>query len=244
MFDLLFIVVVGVSTAFAALRGGLRELSTLLALAIAGGLTWIIAEPLLAATGLSGSFFGTIMVAAVLVAIFFVLAHIGLHLGLKRTPLEGRAKLIDRIGGGAFGLFRGLVLVGLGYLGYSYYLDEARQPEEVKTAISRPIAAGMAHWFETFAPEDAYIDSDPTVKDDANAAVDGYDRSDRNGLDEIMTTVTTTDPAIAATAPPAPAAADATAPDAADKTEDENLDDAIADILSSDAKSTDTEEDN
>ena len=75
MFDLLFVLVVGVSTAFAVLRGGLRELSTLLALAVAGGVTLLLLEPLLAITGQAGSFFGTAIIAALLIGAFFVLAH-------------------------------------------------------------------------------------------------------------------------------------------------------------------------
>lgn len=195
MFDILVLLVLGLSTAFAALRGGLRELSTLIALAIAGGLTLIVAEPMLAMTGLAGSFFGTIILAAVLVAVFFIVAHVGLHLGLQRVPLEGRGKLADRIGGGVFGFVRGLVLVGLGYLGYGYYLDEARQPESVKSAITRPVAAGMANWFQSFTPDDAYIESAPADDKEAepDPAESGYDRLDRNSLSEIVTTVTTSD---------------------------------------------------
>lgn len=223
MFDLLFVVVVGLSTAFAVLRGGLRELSTLLALAIAGGVTLLFIEPALALTGQAGSFFGTAFIAAIMIAVFFLAAHIGLHLGLKRIPLEGRTALANRIGGGVFGFFRGLVLVGLGYLGYTYYLDEARQPEEVKTAMTRPVAAGMASWFESFTPETADLDAPvkPSPEDDVDAAVSGYPRSDRNGLNEIVTTVTTTDPTIAATSPEAGAAEEVE--------EDER--DPIADIL-------------
>lgn len=195
MFDILVLLVLGLSTAFAALRGGLRELSTLIALAIAGGLTLIVAEPVLAVTGLAGSFFGTIIIAAVLVAVFFIVAHVGLHFGLQRVPLEGRAKLTDRIGGGVFGFVRGLVLVGLGYLGYGYYLDEARQPDSVKSAITRPVAAGMANWFQSFTPDEAYIESAPAGEEEAepDPAESGYDRLDRNGLSEIVTTVTTSD---------------------------------------------------
>ncbi|WP_375204027.1 CvpA family protein [Hyphococcus sp.] len=230
MFDLLFLVVVGVSTAFAVLRGGLRELSTLLALAIAGGITLLLIEPVLALTGQAGSFFGTALIAGLLIGVFFLAAHIGLHIGLKRFPLEGRAKTIDRVGGGVFGFFRGLVLIGLGYLGYSYYLDEAKQPEEVKTAITRPVAAGMAHWFESFTPETADLDA-PTapsqIDPEDDAAVSGYDRSDRNSLNEIVTTVTTTDPAIADSAPGAENA------DATDNGTAEE-DDPIADILNED----------
>jgi len=220
MFDILFVLVVGLSTVFAAMRGGLRELATLLALGVAGGLTWMIVPGVLSATGAAGSFFGTIIIAATLVAVFFVLAHLAFHLGLKRVPLEGRAALFDRLGGGAFGAFRGLVLVGLGFLGYGYYLDEARQPEEVKTAITRPIAAGMASWFESFAPEEAYIEntSEPAAEEEeTNAAVDGYARSDRNGMEEIVTTVTTTDPALVL--------------EDAEPAEDTSFEDSLADIL-------------
>jgi membrane protein required for colicin V production len=196
MFDFLVLLVVGLSTAFAALRGGLRELSTLIALAIAGGMTFLLAEPILNATGQAGSFFGAIIIIAILVAAFFIIAHIGLHLGLKQMPLEGRAKLADRMIGGGFGLLRGLVLIGLGYLGYSYYLDEAQQPDSVRNAITQPVAAGMAKWFQSFTPDDAYIENaapaDRDKDDTADAAQDGYDRIDRNGLTEIVTTVTTT----------------------------------------------------
>ncbi|MEX6634673.1 CvpA family protein [Hyphococcus lacteus] len=205
MFDLLVLVIVGLSTAFAILRGGLRELSTLIALAIGGGATLLFLEPVLAITGQAGSFFGTAIIAVILIGIFFIAAHIGLHIGLKRFPLEGRAKLADRIGGGVFGFFRGLVLIGLAYLGYTYYLDEAKQPEEVKTAFTQPIAAGMAHWFESFTPETADLDAPEKAKNDkdaVDASVSGYQRSDRKGLNEIVTTVTTTDPAIAATQTP------------------------------------------
>jgi membrane protein required for colicin V production len=231
MFDLLFLVVVGVSTAFAVLRGGMRELATLLALAIAGGVTLLFIEPALALTGQEGSFFGTAVIAGLLVGVFFLAAHIGLHLVLKRVPLSDRGALIDRIGGGVFGFVRGLVLIGLGYLGYSYYLDEAKQPEEVRTAMTRPIAAGMAHWFESFTPETADLDAPPSsagepAEETVDAAVSGYDRGDRNSLNEIVTTVTTTDPAIAATAP-------GTSNGAGDEDEsaDEEEDDPLADIL-------------
>lgn len=217
MFDLLVLLVLGLSTAFAALRGGLRELATLIALAIAAGLTLVVIQPVLGVTGLAGSFFGTIIVAAVLAGVFFVAAHVGLHLALRSTPLEGRAKLIDQVSGGAFGFLRGLVLVGLGYLGYSYYLDEARQPDEVRNAMTRPVAAGMANWFQSFTPEDAYIESAPpptATEDEYDPVESGYDRADRNGLSEIVTTVTTSDEDIS--------------------TDETNTIDSIADILEED----------
>ena len=194
MFDLLFLLVVGLSTAFAVLRGGLQELSTLVALALAAGLAWVVAPPLLAAIGLAGSFFGTIFIAAALVAVFFIVSHIGFHLLMKRMPMSKDMRRYNRIGGGVFGFARGLILIGLGYLGYSYYLDEARQPDSVKNALTRPVAAGLASWFESFAPASTELEgigagaAEPTE----NAARDGYGRAERSSLDEIVTTVTTT----------------------------------------------------
>lgn len=193
MFDLLFLLVVGLSTAFAVLRGGLQELSTLISLAVAAGLAWIIAPPILSVLGLSGSFFGTIIFAAFLVGAFFVATHIGCHLLLKRFPMSAQTRRYNQIGGGVFGFVRGLVLIGLGYLGYSYYLDEARQPDSVRDAVTRPIAAGLASWFEGFAPASTELDAPgaPPSGAEENAARDGYGRAERASLDEIVTTVTT-----------------------------------------------------
>ncbi|MEO1251351.1 MAG: CvpA family protein [Pseudomonadota bacterium] len=193
MFDLLFLAVVGVSTAFAVLRGGLQELSTLIALGVAAGLAWIAAPGLIGILGLSGSFFGAVIIAVVLLGGFFIAAHIGLHLILKRFPMTRKMRLYNQIGGGVFGFVRGLALVGLGFLGYSYYLDESRQPESVRNAITQPVAAGVAKIFESMAPASTELNGVSAPKPDENAALDGYRRADRSGLDEIVATVTTTD---------------------------------------------------
>lgn len=195
MFDILFFSVVGLSTAFAALRGGLREMSTLLALAVAGGLTLLFAEPTANLFGESPGIFLLAGIAGLYAVVFFIVAQIGLHVGISRLELSGNGRIYDRVGGGLFGLLRGLALMGLGYLGYSYYLDEVDQPQSVRSAISQPLAAGVANFFEGFAPEDAYLESENLVPadDDVDASLSGYERNDRNGLNEIVTTVTTSE---------------------------------------------------
>lgn len=202
MFDIIVLSVVGISTAFAYLRGGLQEAATLLCLAVAAGLGWLLTEPVLGILSLKGNFLATIGVAGALIALLFIGAHIGCHIGLKRYPLNKRGRQIDQIAGAVFGATRGLVLIGLGYLGYAYYLDEAGQPESVRNALTRPVAAAVASGFEAFAPASTRIDDIEATSSTAptqNAAQSGYDRADRNGLDEIVTTVTTdgADPEIA-----------------------------------------------
>ena len=195
MFDVLVLGVLGLSTAFAALRGASRELATLIALAAAAFMGLLLVEPILDAVGQAGSFFATVFVAVAVVAIFFLFFHLLSYFALRRAPIEGRAALIDRVSGGVLGFGRGLVLVGLGYLAYGYYLDEARQPESVKSAFTRPVAAAMAGWFEGFTPEDAYIENEKisVSEPEEDASVLGYQRNDRNGLEQVLTTVTTTD---------------------------------------------------
>lgn len=192
-FDGLVIAVLILSTGFAIVRGALREIGTLAALGAAAGAAFFLVKPLQAATGVDQSFMATLIVGAVLLTAGFVLAYALLHLGLKRVRLAGRALTADRVGGGVFGFLRGLVLVGLGFLAYSYYLDETRRPESVNAAMTLPVAKGMAAIFEGFAPQEPEIEPAQPEEQDSNAAVDGYARTDRTALAEIVTTVTTSD---------------------------------------------------
>jgi membrane protein required for colicin V production len=192
-FDIVVIAVVGLSTAFAVVRGGLREVGTLVVLAAAGGAAVALVNPVQAAFGLKGSFLSMAAVGGVLAGAGFVILYFLLHAGLKRLPLAGRALTIDRVAGGVFGFARGLALIGLGFLAYSYYLDEARRPEAVASALTLPVANGLAAFFEGFAPQGSGLDAQAAAATPANAAADGYARQDRSALSEIVTTVTTTD---------------------------------------------------
>jgi membrane protein required for colicin V production len=194
-FDGLVIAVLILSTGFAVIRGALREIGTLAALGVAAVAAYLLVGPLLAASGISPSFLTTIVVAGAVLSIGFAVAYFALHIGLRRVRLEGRALVIDRIGGGVFGFARGLALVGLGFLAYSYYLDEARRPEAVNNALTLPVAKSMAAIFDRFAPQTENGDeSDGTVDTQAaNAALEGYARTDRTALAEIVTTMTTSD---------------------------------------------------
>lgn len=194
MFDFLVLLVLGLSVLFAVMRGGLRELATIIALAAAGFIALLLVEPILGALGQTDSFFATIFVAVGVVALFFIAFQLLAHFGLMRVPLEGRAGLADKIGGGVFGFARGLVLIGLGFLAYGYYQGEARQPDSVKNAMTRPLASGMANWFLSFTPDDAFIEDEVLrggVEEESSTV--GYDRADREGLEEVITTVTTTE---------------------------------------------------
>ncbi len=203
IFDALLLAILGVSIAFAAARGAIREVTTLAALGIAGLAAWVGAAPVLSLFRASG-FFETIAASAVIGIAVFGALYILAHKGFQRLKLSPRQRQADRIGGGVFGLLRALALIGLGFLGYGYYLDEANQPDAVRKALLLPVAAASASFFEQYAPshralpDAAAAESAPT----ANAAREGYASADRSGLKEIVATVTTSDANNPSTADP------------------------------------------
>lgn len=199
VFDALLIGLIGVSIAFASARGAVRELTTLGVLGLAGLAAWLGAKPALAFFGSNGVF-QTLVAAGVIGLFAFGALYFVAHKALLRLKLTKKQKRADRIGGGAFGLVRALALIGLGFLGYGYYLDEANQPDAVKKALLRPVAAASASFFEQFAPSQRGLADKDVVAAPANAAKDGYANADRTGLKEIVATVTTTDTANAAPA--------------------------------------------
>ncbi|MCB2114580.1 MAG: CvpA family protein [Parvularculaceae bacterium] len=189
-FDALLIFIIGVSTLFAAIRGAIREIATLGALVAAGLAGWLSANPISAALG-GKSFLVTIAIAGFIGLAAFIVCYVLAHKAMGRMKLSKKSKRIDRIGGGAFGVVRSLALIGLGFLGYGYYLDEANQPDSVRKAMLLPLASASAGFFEQFAPSNR--DLRPADATKGNAAVEGYDGRDRSGLREIVTTATTND---------------------------------------------------
>ena len=139
-FDGLLLGVLAFSALFAVIRGAIREASTLAALGAGAGLSFLLFNRVLGLLGLKGSFFGMIAVGGALLAFFFVALYVAFHFGLKQLRLGPTMALADRVGGGVFGVVRGLALIGLGFLGYAYYLDQPRRPAAVTNAALLPIA--------------------------------------------------------------------------------------------------------
>lgn len=195
VFDALLLGILGISITFAAARGAIRELTTLGILGLAGLAAWLGAKPALAFFGSNGVF-QTIAAAGVIGLLAFGGLYFVAHKALRRLKLNKKQRQADRIGGGAFGLVRALALIGLGFLGYGYYLDEKNQPDSVREALLRPVAAASASFFEQFTPSQRELRDTKNLANQpaVDAAKEGYANTDRTGLKEIVTTVTTTDP--------------------------------------------------
>lgn len=222
IFDAVVLGVIAVSVFFAAYRGALRETLTLAALALAAWLAFVSVGPILSALGMKGSFFGLIFVAAVVATLGFAALYVGGALLLGRFKLEGRNALADRVGGGAIGLVRALALVGLGFLGYGFYTDEAQRPDAVTRAALLPVAEGAANAIASLAPYKNDGEPVPAVSRSGAAEEDELDDDlssssvSRRNLEELVGTVTTTD-GHAASAVDAAASGDVVAADDDDR---------------------------
>lgn len=186
-FDGLILLIFAVSIGFAAMRGAIRELGTLAALLFGVLAAWIFTGAILSGLG-KDDFISTVVVAGALVAIGFAVSHIGITIFSGRIRLTERQALYDRIGGGVFGLLRAFALIGLGFIGYSYYLDADSRPDGVKNAAFLPLATGAANVMRGFTPGDPLAEADAPQQPDAAREIDA---GDRRALDEIVTTVTT-----------------------------------------------------
>jgi membrane protein required for colicin V production len=228
-FDALLIAVFAISIFFAAIRGATRELGTLISVLLAGLIAWISLKPVLGLFGATGSFIAGALAIAIVSAVSFIVFQIIASKLIARFAPTGRARRFDRIGGGVFGFVRALLLLGLAYLGYGYYLDEASRPESVKNAALLPLLDGAANMIEKLAPDldDAATetgddDDESTPEETTTQAQEtSYDRQDRASLSKLVTTVTTTDENAARPTAVAPPQSDDT--------------DAIAAILTSDS---------
>lgn len=194
IFDLIVIAVLLLSVGLAAVRGALLEIATLLAAAIAVFIALQFTDTIAAQVG-GGSFVKITISHAILIFVLFVILYVIIHILLTKFSLSSRGVQINRIAGALFGFVRGYLIVGLGFLAYGYYLDEAHQHDSVREAMTRSFAISGASFFEQFIPETTRLETDTDKKpdDDTDAAVEGYGRSDRAGLSEVITTVTTTD---------------------------------------------------
>lgn len=190
VFDALLLAILGASIFFATVRGAVRETATLVALGAGALAGYAAARPIAGLLGEGGSFFVIAGLAVAIGAGGFFAGYFLLHRLMHRLRLSDRMKRYDRLGGAAFGLVRALALIGLGFLGYGYYLDDANQPDAVRKALLLPVAASAAGFFQQLAPANGELSAGAPKNE--NAAADGYDNRDRAGMKEIVTTVTTT----------------------------------------------------
>ncbi|MGE3625122.1 MAG: CvpA family protein [Hyphomicrobiales bacterium] len=153
--DIILAAIMLISGFLAMLRGLTREVLSILSWAVAALATLYLfpkyqaqarlyVEPALLADALLAA--GIFLVVLIIVSLITVRISDGV--------LDSRVGALDRTLGFVFGLARGLVLVVIAYLFFSWLVPEEQQPQWIKEARSLPILQQTGEAIVSLLPED------------------------------------------------------------------------------------------
>lgn len=202
LFDLIVIVVLLASGFVGFIRGGAREIITVLAFILAVGVAVLglrysapIAERLVEA-----GFLANALAILVVFSVVYALLRIA-GAGLTRKIQGARALTkVDRVIGVGFGLLRGLLVLGVFFLVFHAATPPERVPGWIKDAALYPLSASSGHVLMALAPKGTAVASrvGPALKeavgkgpaDGGDAAASGtgagYDAETRSSVDELV----------------------------------------------------------
>lgn len=128
-----------------------------------------------------------------------------LTIRLADRILDSRVGALDRTFGFLFGLARGLIIVVIAYLFFTWLVPEQSLPQAVREARSRPVLDYAGEAIRRLLPEDPGAavsrlkpepgDSEEGVAEEAepeagkgedSGGQEGYKRNERQGLDQLM----------------------------------------------------------
>jgi membrane protein required for colicin V production len=209
LLDIVLIAVMLVSGFLAMVRGFMREVLSIIAWILAAVATLYSYSKLLP---YARQYFNNDVVAAVaVIGGVFLLTLIVVSILTVRISdmvLDSRVGALDRTLGFLFGLARGLVIVVVAFLFFTWLVPDRSQPEWVKSAKSRVVLAGTGQWLMSMLPEDPESTilkrfkrpkpGDTDTPDNASdqhgelgtnsdaAAETGYDRPSRVGMQQLI----------------------------------------------------------
>ena len=157
--DVLVLLVVLVSAAYAAWRGFLSETLSIFAWAAAAFSTlyfgpWLI--PLMRGMISTPWVASLAAYAGIFLVVFIPISFISHRFSetVKHSPIGP----LDRALGIAFGVVRGLVIVGLAYLAFTYFVPIHQQPSALTEARTLPLMQSSAEVLLSLAPSRDYAD--------------------------------------------------------------------------------------
>ena len=171
--DFLIVLVIVVSAGYAAWRGFLWETLTIFAwVAAAFGCLYFgpYIVPLIRSLVAEAWLASVIAYATVFLAVFIPLAFMSHRFSesVKHSPIGP----LDRAAGIAFGVVRGLVLVGLAYLAFTYFVPIRSQPGWMTEARLLPMVQATSEVLLTVVPDRSYYaqgEREPVVIRQASA---------------------------------------------------------------------------
>jgi membrane protein required for colicin V production len=155
LLDIVLIAVMLISGLLAMVRGFMREILSIIAWILAAGATLYAYSKLLP---LAKQYFNNDIVAAVaVIGGVFLLTLLIVSIVTVRISdmvLDSRVGALDRSVGFLFGLARGLVIVVVAFMFFSWLVPDRGQPEWVRSAKSRVVLTGTGQWLMSMLLED------------------------------------------------------------------------------------------
>jgi membrane protein required for colicin V production len=155
LLDIVLIVVMLVSGLLAMVRGFMREILSIIAWVLAAGATLYSYAKLLP---LAKQYFNSDVVATVAVVggvfLLTLLIVSVLTVRLSDMVLDSRVGALDRTLGFLFGLARGLVIVVVAFIFFTWLVPDRSQPDWVKNAKSKIVLSNAGDWLKQQLPED------------------------------------------------------------------------------------------
>jgi membrane protein required for colicin V production len=207
--DILLLGVMLISGLLAMIRGFMREVLSIAAWASAAIATVLLYGKLLpiAKANISSDILAT---AATVGGIFIItlLVVSVVTVRISDMILDSRIGALDRTLGFLFGLGRGLIIVVVAFLFFSWLVPPPKQPDGVRNAKSRVVLENTGEWLQALLPQDMdnYLsqwfkkrpkgeeqeppDAPPDQRSDAGSAparqAAGYQPGDRTDMRQLI----------------------------------------------------------
>ena len=197
--DLVLLAVMLISGLLAMVRGFMREILSIAAWGAAAVVTLFAFQKLLpsAKTYIANDTVATIVViAGVFIGTLIIVSIITVR--ISDMILDSRIGALDRTLGFLFGLARGLLIVVVAFLFFSWLVPEKQRPDWVTAAKSRVVLDSTGNWLMGLLPDDPENtilkrfkknkpDEEATDAEPATApAADGYSKPARDSLKKLI----------------------------------------------------------
>jgi membrane protein required for colicin V production len=205
LLDIIVLAVMLLSGLLAMIRGFMREILSIAAWG-AAALTTLYAFPRLLPTAktyfnnetiamvavVAGVFLGTLLIATIITS------------RISDMVLDSRIGALDRTLGFLFGLGRGLLIVVVAFLFFTWLVPDKQQPDWVRSAKSLSVLQSSGAWLQSLLPDDPestilkrfkknkpddeQTDAAPDLRSTARSASSdgGYDKGERDGLRKLI----------------------------------------------------------
>ena len=215
LLDIILLAVMLISGLLAMIRGFMREILSIAAWIAAALATLYLFNRVLPyaqqyfnndivakAAVIGGVFLGTLLIVSIITV------------RISDMILDSRIGALDRTLGFLFGLARGLIIVVVAFLFFDWLVPQKSQPGWVTGAKSRVVLASTGDWLKSMLPDDPESTilkrlkrpgseepeapvAAPEQRSDAGSGRDparttgeGYERSDRAGMQQLIETKT------------------------------------------------------